>query len=572
MWSAGRTFVVALLAAFGLAGAGCARSGDAEPTPPTEDVWDWRDEIIYQIVVDRFENGDDSNDELDGIGIDPTDLARHQGGDWAGILGQLDYLERLGVTTLWLSPIVDNVQRNGDQDGYHGYWARDFTSVNARFGSEGELVELVKAAHARGMRILLDVVINHAGNVFFYDLNEDGERAGDESEPSFSKVAYGVPVVFDREPVRLWRADENGKIGRVTLTEDFFHLQGQTTNFTDENELERGDFPTGLRDLATDDAQVMAALIDTYAEWVRRTDVDGFRLDAVPHVARRDWARFCKGLRKRLAAQGKTEFLLLGEVFRSQPADLARYTQPDMLDSVFDFTFKVDAVDHFLLEGASAQLARESFEGARSAYPSRGQPLGIGLDPWQARVLFLDNHDVARVAGRLVDERAVWLALVLMFTADGIPSIYYGTEFGFSGAAGSASREVMWKAERDETHPTFKLIARLAELRKQLRVMRRGDLLVRYASQEDGFSRAKDAGMFAFERTLAQDRILTVLNGHAQKQSEASLTTGFAEGTELFDLLGADVAAEVGKGGRMKIVLPPRSAVILGARNLAGRH
>jgi glycosidase len=542
---------------------GCAEPAAEGRSPPPE-AWDWRDEIIYQIVVDRFANGDSANDGLEGIDVEPADLARHQGGDWAGVLGQLDYLQRLGVTTLWLSPIVDNVQRNGDQDGYHGYWARDFTSVNARFGSERELVELVEAAHARGMRIILDVVINHAGNVFFYDLDGDGQRTADESEPPFSQLGYESSVVFDHEPVRLWRSTEKGKVERVELTESFFHLQGSTNEFTSATQLERGDFPTGLRDLATDDREVMAALIDTYAEWVRRTNVDGFRLDAVPHVPREDWARFCKGLRKQLAAQDKREFMLLGEVFRSEPADLASYTQPDMLDNVFDFTFKVNAVDHFLFEGTSAQVARQAFEGARSAYPSQGQPLGIGLEPWQARVLFMDNHDVARVAGRLDDPRVVWLGLVLMFTADGIPAIYYGTELGFSGGAGHASREVMWKVKRDETHPTFELISRLAELRQRYRVLRRGDLLVRFASQEDGFSTAKDAGLLAFERVLDAERVLTVVNGHANQESEAEIQTGFGANAELFDLLGNDDALPaVDDDGRIALRLAPRSALIL---------
>jgi glycosidase len=541
-------------------------SGEEPRIIRPDETWDFRDEIIYQIVVDRFANGDESNDELDGIGTEPDDLARHQGGDWAGVLAQLDYLERLGVTTLWLSPIVDNVPRNGDQDGYHGYWARDFTRVNARFGSEAELVALVKAAHARNMRIILDVVINHAGNVFFYDFDEDGQRSEQDSEPQFSARAYDAPIIFDQEPVRLWRRDAKGKIERISVGQEFFHQQGLTTNFTDETQLERGDFPTGLRDLATGDREVMQALIDTYAEWARRTDVDGFRLDAVPHVPRTDWARFCKGLRKQLSLAGKTHFMLLGEVFRTEPADLASYTQPDMLDSVFDFTFKVRAVDRFLLEGAPAQRAREALEAARSAYPSQPQPLGLGIDPWQARVLFLDNHDVARIAGRLNDSRAIALALVLMFTADGIPAVYYGTELGFSGTSGHASREVMWKVERDETHPTFQLIARLAEIRKRYRVMRRGDLLVRFASQEDGFSKAKDAGIFAFERTLDGERLLIVLNGHAGKPSEAAIQSGFLPGTELFDLLGDDDAMPVVREeGRVQITLPPRSALILKA-------
>ncbi|HJL29268.1 MAG TPA: alpha-amylase family glycosyl hydrolase, partial [Polyangiaceae bacterium LLY-WYZ-15_(1-7)] len=109
--------------------------GGGVPAPTIEThVEDWRDEVIYQVVVDRFENGDPSNDVLDGIGPDPGDLVRHQGGDWEGLRQRLGYIEALGATAIWISPIVANVDRTPREDGYHGYWASDFTRLNPRFG------------------------------------------------------------------------------------------------------------------------------------------------------------------------------------------------------------------------------------------------------------------------------------------------------------------------------------------------------------------------------------------------------------------------------------------------------
>ena len=113
----------------------------------TSNVSDWRDEVIYQVVVDRFANGDYSND----VGVDPRFLGRYQGGDWQGIIDRIPYLQALGVTALWISPVVRNVEEDAGFAGYHGYWTQDFMSVNPHFGDLAQLQELVDALHARGM-------------------------------------------------------------------------------------------------------------------------------------------------------------------------------------------------------------------------------------------------------------------------------------------------------------------------------------------------------------------------------------------------------------------------------------
>ncbi len=134
-------------------------------------VADWRDEVIYQILVDRFANGDTSND----YSVVPYDPAKYHGGDWKGIEDRLDYIEALGVTTLWISPIVKNVENDAGIDGYHGYWAQDLTKVNPHFGDLGALRSMVDAAHERGLKVILDIVTNHMGQLFFYDINGNGQ-------------------------------------------------------------------------------------------------------------------------------------------------------------------------------------------------------------------------------------------------------------------------------------------------------------------------------------------------------------------------------------------------------------
>src|SRR5687768_693887 len=136
-------------------------------------VTDWRDEVIYQVLVDRFANADVNNDYK----VRPGHLARFQGGDWRGLVEHLDYIKELGVTTLWISPVVKNVETDADVDSYHGYWAQDLTALNPHFGDLAALRSLTDRIHDLGMKIVEDVVVNHLGQVFF---RSEERRVGKE--------------------------------------------------------------------------------------------------------------------------------------------------------------------------------------------------------------------------------------------------------------------------------------------------------------------------------------------------------------------------------------------------------
>ena len=136
----------------------------------TSNVDDWRDEVIYQLMVDRFANGDVSN----GYNVRVSSPGDYHGGDWQGVIDKLDYLEGLGVTALWISPVVKNVEEDAGFASYHGYWTQDFKSVNPHFGDIAKLREMVKACHERGIKVILDIVANHVGQLFYYDINGNG--------------------------------------------------------------------------------------------------------------------------------------------------------------------------------------------------------------------------------------------------------------------------------------------------------------------------------------------------------------------------------------------------------------
>jgi glycosidase len=551
----------ALLAPFVVVVVACGTEAPAEPAAVSTHVGDWRDEVIYQLLVDRFDDADDTNDTIDGVSVEPGDLARFQGGDWRGVTRRLDYIRRMGFTAVWISPVVDNVQRTEMEDGYHGYWARDFTEVNPRYGSLEDLRELVREAHARGMLVIVDVVVNHAGRVFAYDLDANGAVSAGEIEPPYSADGpWDAPLIWLETPPRVF--DAAGEA--VELGADAYHRRG-FGDLSDETQKELGDFPTGLRDLATTRDDVIARLVDTWARWVELTDVDGFRLDAVPHVEEAFWPRFSRALRERLDAMGKRRFLLLGEVFDARPEVMARYVAPDALDSVFDFAFKHGVIDAFVLEARPpAEVAVRPLAMQRAAYNDAPQPLGVELAPYDARVAFADNHDTWRLRAELDDPLAAELAITAVYTVDAIPCVYYGTEQELDGDVHHEHREPLWPTGFREDTRMWAHLVRLAHLRREHEALRYGTLTVRYASDYGGRDAEPDAALLAWERAFEGDRVLVILNAHAFQPSEARVPTGFAAGTVLRDVLWDSVEpTTVSADGSAVVRVPPRAAAIL---------
>ncbi len=522
-------------------------------------ITDWRDRVIYQIVTDRFANGDPSNDGADGIAPDPTDLRRVQGGDWRGILDHLDYVEGIGANAIWISPIVANVPRLEVGDGYHGYWASDFTTLNPRFGTLEDLQMLIAAAHQRDIAVIIDVVPNHAGRVFDYDLDDDGEGdAGQATLPTYRLAPY-EPVVFSFAP-RLFSDAATG--ATLLLTAEHFHRRG-IGDLSIPEERRYGDFPEGLRDLDTESPAIEAALIETWVYWASLLDLDGFRIDAVPHVDRAFWPRFCTALRARLAAEGKTNFYLMGEVFETDVERLLPWLEEGSIDATFDFPLKFEVIDAVILGGRPPSGARAALETNRTRFRDTPQPGGVGLDPWQARVAFGDSHDVTRLRALLDDPFAVDQVLTLLFTVDAIPLVYYGTEQDLAGGGGHLGREPLWEVGYDESAPTYQLIRLLAALRRESIALRRGRLTVRFLSEVGGSALdtdVSDAGLLVFERSEGDAHALIALNTHPTRTSSVTVECALADGPVLDRLGGASFVVE---GGRVHLTVPPRASLIL---------
>jgi alpha-amylase len=532
----------------------------SSPAPRARpDLTDWRDRVVYEIVTDRFANGDPSNDTIDGVGPMPADLDRWQGGDWRGIADHLDYLERLGVSAIWISPIVRNVPRLDVADGYHGYWAATFTELEPHFGTLDDLQDLVRRAHARDIAVIVDVVPNHAGRVFDYDLDGDGIDDPEEAQPPYSDTTYDVPLLWSFAPEMLTTDGAT-----FALAAEHFHRRGVGT-LGISMERRYGDFPDGLRDLDTENEELIAAEIATYAHWAEVSGVDGFRIDAVPHVDVAFWPRFAAGIRARMHAARVEHFLLLGEVF-DQDSVIAAYTAPEgSIDAAFDIPFWQDVVSGVVLGGLAPTLAEPSLSEARSTFRSEPQPGGIALSPWQARLSLVDSHDLPRVRSG-TDPFAADQALVLMFTVDAIPCVYYGSEVELDGGQPPLSRERLWDTDYREDLPAFDLLRRLSALRRAHPALRRGELTVRALSDvggQDLTTTQADAGALVFERSLDADDVLVALCTHPTHGAAVTVPSRFAAGTRLHDALGSDAHFTVLRDGSVPLAIQPRQSLVL---------
>ncbi len=554
-------------------------------------VDDWRDEVIYQVLIDRFADGDLNNDYT----VQPGFLGKYQGGDWRGLEDHLPYLQDLGVTTLWISPIVKNVDSDADVDGYHGYWSEDLRKLNAHFGDGASLRSLINTAHTKGMKVVLDIVCNHMGQLFFYDINLNGKPdeyiSGTGGTSPVTRISEYDP---DWNPLGVQAFSSAGNAGRAPIiflnmpeinrtpppdlmgTPGAYHGFGRILDYNDPAQRTLGDVPGGLKDIATELPEVRAYMVDAFTSWVEQFDFDGFRIDTVKHVEHEFWQYFTAGVRSRLGPQNKHNFLMFGEAFDGDDKLLGSYTVPGELDSVFYFSqhyqvfHDVFAMAHTQGSQAGTQQIASLWAARKTDYGTAPQNDGINIPPYKALVNFLDNHDVGRflfdAAG---DIPALRNALTLLMTEDGIPCIYYGTEQNFSGGNDPANREIFWTSNYDETGDTFQHVALLAKIRKAYVALRRGDLNVVYSTQHT--QQETDAGILAYERgggDAPNAYALVVLNTNANKSSTtgdvSAMQLTAPPGTVLVDVLDpAQTTYTVASDGTLRMQVPAQSASIL---------
>jgi alpha-amylase len=561
------------------------------------------DENFYFVMADRFANGDEGND-TGGLGddplvsgFDPTRANHYQGGDIAGLLEQIDYIEGLGTTAIWLTPSFRNkpvqVEGGNPSAGYHGYWVTDFTSIDPHLGTNEELRALVDAAHERGMKVFFDIITNHTADVVGY---EEGARTGyvskdDEpyrdaaGEPFDDRDYAGTDTFPDLDPATsfpytpvLEAGEEDLKVPDWLNDVTLYHNRGDTT-FAGEDAL-YGDF-FGLDDIFTEHPRVVEGMIDIYRTWVADVGIDGYRIDTMKHVNDEFWQAFGPAvLTYAREEQDKDEFFMFGEVFDGSRSFTSRFTTTNQIQAVLDFPFQ-GAARTYASQGGDAQVLRELFEG----------------DDWYTDAdsnvyqlpTFLGNHDVGRIGAFLLEDADETggaddaellarsrLAHELMYLSRGNPVVYYGDEQGFTGILGfEGSRQSLFPSRVpdyldddligteathavenfDPEHPLYRAISDLASLTEEHPALRNGAHQHRYA--------AEGAGIYAFSRVdhEQQREYLVVLN-NSEEPRTANIPI-FAEKRPYRLIYGEGVErAKASRSGDVSVTVEPFSALV----------
>jgi pullulanase len=377
---------------------GNPHTGNANVTVKTrqsvgDNDFDWDESIIYFMLTDRFFDGDSSNNDPYGLNYDTTDRGTYQGGDFKGITEKLDYLDELGVNTIWISPIVENVKHNvrykdGDPSyyGYHGYWASNFGELNPHFGTMEDFHNLIDSAHERGIKIMVDVVLNHSG----YGLKDiDGQ---------VTNPPAGYPTDEERST--------------------FSNLLRQGSNVGSDEVV--GEL-SGLPDFKTEDPEVRQTIIDWQTDWIEKATtssgntIDYFRVDTVKHVEDATWMAFKNAITEKMP-----KHKMIGEAWGASANDDYGYLESGMMDSLLDFDF--NNIAHSFVNG--------NLNAANDALIKRNAK----IDNTATLGQFLGSHDENGFlfdAGN--DEGKLKVAASLQATAKGQPVIYYGEELGQSG-------------------------------------------------------------------------------------------------------------------------------------------
>lgn len=366
----------------------------------------WQDETIYSLMVDRFNNGDTTNDN----DVNTKDPKAYQGGDFQGIIDKLDYIKDMGFTAILLTPVFDNQPM-----GYHGYWITDFYKTEEHFGSMKTFKKLVKEAHKRDMKVMLDFVVNNVG-------------------PEH-------PFVNDPEK------------------EDWFH-EKQPMNFNNEESLQNA-WLYDLPDLNTENPEVKNYLFDAAKWWIKETDIDGYRLDTVRHVPQEFWEEFSGEVKS-----VKEDFYLLGEVFDRDPEKIAAYNGTG-IDGFVNVPQAEEMRSVFQKPDTSMDRLFNFWKYNETFYEN---PYVMGT--------FIDNDDMERFTRMIVQEKLFpgtrWkLALTYMYTTPGIPIVYYGSEIAMDGGNDPDNRRFMnFRADKE----LIDYITRLGEIRQEYPALTRGDI------------------------------------------------------------------------------------------------
>ncbi|OUR81995.1 alpha-amylase [Colwellia psychrerythraea] len=516
---------------------------------------DFQEEVFYFVLPDRFYNADTRNDlgaaandkkrAVSRGGLDKSHKGMYHGGDLAGLTEKLPYLDNMGVSAIWLTPILRNRAMQAGTSGYHGYWILDFTEIDPHLGSNAELKNFIDQAHKRNIKVFFDIITNHTADVIKTKEchGEDGlgwivdvTQGNDCPFISMAQLAQGQHY----SPL-IPKGDETLKYPAWLNDVDAYHNQGDS--FWRGESSVRGDF-AGLDDLYTQKSSVVNGMIDIYQDIIDEFKPDGFRIDTVKHVNIEFWQQFSPALMQHAKTQGIDNFFMFGEVYSFEPELLSRFTTEAKIPSVLDFAFQ-GAMTKALVEQQGTDVLAQLF--AKDHFYQTEHKTISNTNANQL-VNFTGNHDMGRFAYSLkqsphnYSEQAQiqrnLLAHAMMFFSRGVPVIYYGDEQGFVGDGGDqASRQDMMPSfvasyndddllatskstaddNFDTNHLFYQSFAKYAQLYQQYPALRFGEQTAVYSQNEAGIF-AITRQMKATNKTKAQN-LLVVFNTAINAQS-----------------------------------------------------
>ncbi|MFM2065953.1 MAG: hypothetical protein RLZZ584_862 [Pseudomonadota bacterium] len=564
---------LALVAVLALAMPGWG--GAAGPGPLHLPSPDWRDQVIYFAVTDRFADGDPRNNDQGTGEYAPGQAEAYQGGDLAGLRRHLAYIQGLGATALWITPPVANQWRvaGSSVTGYHGYWAEHFRRVDRHLGTLADLQALSRALHGRGMYLVQDIVLNHTGDFFSLRTGWDDPEPLRHHAPTPGSLPVAAP---SQPPFHL--NDPRRAADRAAA---IYHWTPDISDYSDPRQLLTGQM-SALDDLNTEHPRVRRALRDSYGWWIRQAGVDALRVDTAFYVPPALFTDFlhsrdprAPGVLEVARRTGRRDLLVFGEGFaidapyrEEQSRRIEAYVRgpagEPLMGGMLNFPLYGTLGDVFARGRPTAELADRIERMLRVHARPHRMPS------------FVDNHDVDRfLAGG--SPAALRQALLALMTLPGIPVIYYGTEQGltqpraamFAAGWGSGGRD-----RHDTGAPLYRHIAALTALRRAEPVLSRGTPTVLHGNTAapGAIAWRMDAAAAELPRGHHARTALVVFNTAGHETLLDALATGLPAGTRLhgrhaqqgeLDAPGArPQTLTVGADGGLTLRLPPRSAMV----------
>jgi len=514
-------------------------------------------DLIYFVMPDRYKDGDPSNNNNGGF--DPTNRAFWHGGDLKGLTGTcapgddgLARIKSLGFTAVWVTPLVVQQESTTHGSGYHGYWGTDFLNVDPHLGTKADLAAFAACAKKLKLKVILDVVTNHTGDVIQYSGQNAFIPAGKENA---------------RNPA--WLNDISN-----------YHNVGDLNRCWGEGScMKIGDF-SSLDDLATEKEVVWRGWGDVYGQWIRDLGLSGFRVDTARHVDDDFFKNWSPLIQKSAADAGIKGFTIFGEVYQYSPIELMSYVRVNKIQTLLDFPFQAGATD--FASGFDDAAALNTFFLSDDYYTTASSSASN-------LVTFLGNHDMGRVgfiiAGKKVQPEnqllaRTQLAHALMYLSRGIPAVYYGDEVGMTGTdAGNdqlarqdmfATKVDFWKSEKrigsgvvgngdsfalTKSNPIAQYLIKLSALRKANPGLSNALMQTRYA---------KGSLFVVSKKDSKENREYIVAFNNSAKAQKVEVSSATSKGGWK-TLLGKATVKTT--GAKISITVPALSTIVLKANS-----